>query len=107
LNNETKNRVGRVRGHCWTNCTGANRRCNQDRIIRGHSAGQNNSNAPAAGETALPKATPRAASNVQAMRTVSALEKNANGVWGAAKGSKGGTTSNVSVDFEGKVNPTK
>jgi hypothetical protein len=50
-----------------------------------NNAGQNNSNAPVA---------------------VSALQKDANGVW-RGKGSKGGTTSNVSVDFEGNVNPAK
>jgi hypothetical protein len=37
---------------------------------------------------------------------VTALQKDANGVW-RAKASKGGTTSDVSVDVEGNINPAK
>jgi hypothetical protein len=71
-----------------------------------NSAGQNNSNAPVAGRNSFTEGQAKSRIEGAGYTNVSALEKDANGVW-RGKGSKGGTTSNVSVDFEGNVNPAK
>jgi opacity protein-like surface antigen len=69
-------------------------------------AGQNNSNAPVAGRNSFTEGQAKSRIEGAGYTNVSALEKDANGVW-RGKGSKGGTTSNVSVDFEGNVNSAK
>jgi hypothetical protein len=71
-----------------------------------NSAGQNNSNAPVAGRNSFTESQAKSRIEGAGYTNVSALEKDENGVW-RGKGSKGGTTSNVSVDFEGNVNPAK
>jgi hypothetical protein len=71
-----------------------------------NSAGQNNSNAPVAGRNSFTEGQAKSRIEGAGYTNVSALQKDANGVW-RGKGSKGGTTSNVSVDFEGNVNPAK
>lgn len=71
-----------------------------------NSAGQNNSNAPVAGRNSFTEGQAKSRIEGAGYTNVSALEKDANGVW-RGKGSKGGATSNVSVDFEGNVNPAK
>ena len=71
-----------------------------------NSAGQNNSNAPVAGRNSFTEGQARSRIEGAGYTNVSALEKDANGVW-RGKATKGGATSNVSVDFEGNVNPAK
>jgi hypothetical protein len=71
-----------------------------------NSAGQNNSNAPVAGRNSFTEGQAKSRIEGAGYTNVSALQKDANGVW-RGKGSKGGTTNNVSVDFEGNVNPAK
>jgi hypothetical protein len=71
-----------------------------------NSAGQNNSNAPVAGRNSFTEGQAKSRIEGAGYTNVSALEKDANGVW-RGKGSKGGASSNVSVDFEGNVNPAK
>jgi opacity protein-like surface antigen len=70
------------------------------------SGGQNNSDAPVAGRNSFTEGQAKSRIEGAGYTNVSALEKDANGVW-RGKGSKGGATSNVSVDFEGNVNPAK
>src|SRR4029077_7423081 len=71
-----------------------------------NSAGQNNSNAPVAGRNSFTEGQAKSRIESAGYTNVSALQKDANGVW-RAQDSKGGTTGNVSVDFEGNVNPAK
>ena len=71
-----------------------------------NSAGQNNSNAPVAGRNSFTEGQARSRIEAAGYTNVSALQKDANGVW-RGKATKGGATSNVSVDFEGNVNPAK
>src|SRR5436189_682020 len=58
-----------------------------------NSPGQNNSNAPVAGRNSFTEGQAKS-------------KKDDNGVW-RGKASKGGSTSSVSVDFQGKVNAAK
>jgi hypothetical protein len=71
-----------------------------------NSAGQNNSTAPVAGRNSFTEGQAKTRIEGAGYKNVSALEKDANGVW-RGKGSKDGATINVSVDFEGNVNPAK
>lgn len=71
-----------------------------------NSAGQNNSNAPVAGRNSFTEGQAKSRIEGAGYTNVSALKKDENGVW-RGKASKGGATSNVSVDFEGNVNPAK
>jgi len=71
-----------------------------------NSAGQNNSNAPVAGRNSFTEGQAKSRIEGAGYTNVTALQKDANGVW-RGKATKGGATSNVSVDFEGNVNPAK
>ena len=71
-----------------------------------NSAGQNNSNAPVAGRNSFTEGQAKSRIEGAGYTNVSALQKDANGVW-RGKATKAGATSNVSVDFEGNVNPAK
>jgi hypothetical protein len=71
-----------------------------------NSSGQNNSNAPVAGRNSFTQGQAKSRIEGAGYTNVTALQKDPNGVW-RAKGSKGGTTSGVSLDFEGNVNPAK
>ena len=68
--------------------------------------GQNNSNAPVAGRNSFTESQAKSRIEGAGYTIVSALKKDDNGVW-RGKASKGGTTANVSVDFEGNINPVK
>ena len=68
--------------------------------------GQNNSNAPVAGRNSVTESQAKSRIEGAGYTIVSALKKDDNGVW-RGKASKGGTTANVSVDFEGNINPVK
>ena len=71
-----------------------------------NSPGQNNSNAPVAGRNSFTEGQAKSRIEGAGYSNVTALAKDDNGVW-RGKASKGGATSNVSVDFEGNVNPAK
>jgi opacity protein-like surface antigen len=68
--------------------------------------GQNNSNAPVAGRNSFTEGQAKSRIESAGYTNVSELKKDDNGVW-RGKASKGGSTANVSVDFEGNVNPAK
>src|SRR6476469_6805481 len=71
-----------------------------------NSSGQNNSNSPVAGRNSFTEGQAKSRIEGAGYTNVTALQKDANGVW-RAKGSKGGTISDVSLDFEGNINPAK
>ena len=71
-----------------------------------NSAGQNNSNAPVAGRNSFTESQAKTRIENAGYTKVTDLKKDENGVW-RGKGTKAGATSNVSVDFEGNVNPAK
>lgn len=71
-----------------------------------NSSGQNNSNAPVAGRNSFTEGQAKSRIEGAGYTNVTALQKDGNGIW-RAKASKGGTTSDVSVDFEGNINPAK
>jgi hypothetical protein len=71
-----------------------------------NSTGQNNSNAPVAGRNSFTEGQAKTRIENAGYTKVSDLKKDDNGVW-RGKGTKGGATSDVSVDFEGNVNPAK
>ena len=70
-----------------------------------NSSGQNNSNAPVAGRNSF---TEGQASKIEeaGFSNVSGLAKDDNGIW-RGKANKGGSSTNVSVDFQGNVNAAK
>ena len=71
-----------------------------------NSTGQNNSNAPVAGRNSFTEGQAKSRIEAAGYTKVTDLTKDENGVW-RGKASKGGATSNVSVDFEGNINPAK
>ena len=71
-----------------------------------NSAGQNNSNAPVAGRNSFTEGQAKSRIEKAGYTKVTDLKKDENGVW-RGKGTKSGATSDVSVDFEGNVNPAK
>jgi hypothetical protein len=71
-----------------------------------NSSGQNNSNAPVAGRNSFTEGQAKSKIEEAGYTNVSALKKDDNGVW-RGKAKKGGATSDVSVDFQGNVNPVK
>jgi hypothetical protein len=71
-----------------------------------NSPGQNNSNAPVAGRNSFTEGQAKSKIEEAGYTNVTALKKDDNGVW-RGKASKGSTSSNVSVDFQGNVNPVK
>jgi hypothetical protein len=67
-------------------------------------AGQNNSNAPVAGRNSFTEGQAKSKIEEAGYTKVSGLKKDDNGVW-RGKATKGGSSTSVSVDFEGNVNP--
>jgi hypothetical protein len=71
-----------------------------------NSSGQNNSNAPVAGRNSFTEGQAKSKIEGAGFSNVSELKKDDNGVW-RGKASKGGSSTDVSVDFQGNVNTTK
>ena len=69
-----------------------------------NSPGQNNSSAPVAGRNSFTEGQAKSKIEEAGYTTVTDLKKDYNGVW-RGKASKGGSSTSVSVDFEGNVNP--
>ena len=68
--------------------------------------GQNNSNAPVAGRNSFTEGQAKSKIEEAGYINVTGLQKDDNGVW-RGKASKGGASTNVSVDFQGNVNPVR
>ena len=71
-----------------------------------NSSGQNNSNAPVAGRNSFTEGQAKSKIEEAGYTNVTALKKDDNGVW-RGKAKKGSAASDVSVDFQGNVNPVK
>jgi hypothetical protein len=71
-----------------------------------NSSGQNNSNAPVAGRNSFTEGQAKSKIEKAGFTNVSALKKDDTGVW-RGKASKGGSSTDVSVDFQGNVNTAK
>jgi hypothetical protein len=71
-----------------------------------NSSGQNNSNAPVAGRNSFTEGQAKSKIEEAGYTSVSDLKKDDNGVW-RGKASKGGSSTNVSLDFQGNVNTAK
>jgi uncharacterized protein YdeI (BOF family) len=71
-----------------------------------NSSGQNNSNAPVAGRNSFTEGQAKSKIEGAGFTNVSALKKDDNGVW-RGKANKGGSSTAVSVDFQGNVNTAK
>jgi hypothetical protein len=69
-----------------------------------NSPGQNNSAAPVAGRNSFTEGQAKSKIEAAGYSSVTDLKKDDNGVW-RGKASKGGSSSSVSLDFEGNVNP--
>ena len=67
---------------------------------------ENNSNAPVAGRNSFTEDQAKERIAAAGFTAVSALKKDDNGVW-RGKATKAGAQSDVSVDFQGNVNPAK
>jgi hypothetical protein len=68
-----------------------------------NSSGQNNSNAPVAGSNSFTEGQAKTKIEGAGFTNVSELKKDDNGVW-RGKANKGGSSTDVSVDFQGNVN---
>jgi hypothetical protein len=71
-----------------------------------NSSGQNNSNAPLAGRNSFTEGQAKSKIEGAGYTNVSQLKKDDNGVW-RGKASKGGSSTVVSVDFQGNVNTAR
>ena len=71
-----------------------------------NSSGQNSSNAPVAGRNSFTEGQAKSKIEGAGFSNVSGLAKDDNGVW-RGKADKGGSSTGVSVDFQGNVNSTK
>lgn len=71
-----------------------------------NSTGQNNSSQPVAGANSFTEGQAKSKIEDAGYTNVTALKKDDNGVW-RGKASKGGASSNVSLDFQGNVNAAK
>jgi hypothetical protein len=71
-----------------------------------NSSGQNNSNAPVAGANSFTEGQAKSRIEGAGYSNVTDLKKDDNGVW-RGKAQKAGTTTGVSIDFQGNVNPAK
>jgi hypothetical protein len=69
-----------------------------------NSSGQNNSDAPVAGRNSFTEGQAKSKIEQAGYTKVTTLKKDNKGVW-RGKASKGGSSTSVSVDFEGNVNP--
>lgn len=68
--------------------------------------GVNNANRPVEGANSFTESQAKARLEAQGYSNITDLKKDDQGVW-RAKASKGGSTSNVSLDFQGNINPAK
>ncbi|KQW21451.1 hypothetical protein ASC80_10665 [Afipia sp. Root123D2] len=68
-----------------------------------NSSGQNNSNAPVEGRNSFTESQAKSRIEKAGYTNVTALKKDKDGIW-RGKAAKGGTTTNVTVDFQGNVN---
>jgi opacity protein-like surface antigen len=71
-----------------------------------NSPDQNNSDKPVAGRNSFTEGQAKSKIEDAGYTNVGELKKDDNGVW-RGKASKGGSSTNVSVDFQGNVNPAK
>ncbi|TPQ38004.1 hypothetical protein C2U70_09840 [Bradyrhizobium guangdongense] len=71
-----------------------------------NSSGQNNSDKPVAGANSFTEGQAKSKIEEAGYTNVTALKKDDNGVW-RGKASKGGSTADVSLDFQGNVNAAK
>jgi hypothetical protein len=71
-----------------------------------NSSGQNNSNAPVAGRNSFTEGQAKSKIEEAGFSNVSGLAKDDNGIW-RGKANKGGSSTNVSLDFQGNVNAAK
>ena len=71
-----------------------------------NSSGQKNSEAPVAGRNSFTEGQAKSKIEGAGYTGVSDLKKDDNGVW-RGKASKGGSSTQVSVDFQGNVNAAK
>lgn len=71
-----------------------------------NSSGQNNSNKPVSGANSFTESQAKSRIEGAGYTGVTSLKKDDNGVW-RAKASKGGTSSEISLDFQGNVNASK
>ena len=71
-----------------------------------NSSDKNNSNRPVAGANSFTEGQAKSRIEAAGFTNVTALKKDDNGVW-RGKASKGGSATDVSVDFQGNVNPAK
>ncbi|WP_426615283.1 hypothetical protein [Bradyrhizobium sp. McL0616] len=71
-----------------------------------NSSGQNNSNKPVSGANSFTESQAKSRIEEAGYTDVKSLKKDGNGVW-RAKASKGGSSSNISLDFQGNVNAAK
>ncbi len=67
---------------------------------------RNNSNAPVAGRNSFTEGQAKSRIEAAGYSDVSGLQKDKDGVW-RGKASKGGHQTEVSLDFQGNVNPIK
>ena len=71
-----------------------------------NSRGESNSNAPVAGRNSFTEGQAKSKLEGAGYTNVSELKKDDNGVW-RGKANKGGSSTAVSVDFQGNVNNAK
>jgi hypothetical protein len=71
-----------------------------------NSRGENNSNAPVAGRNSFTEGQAKSKIEGAGYTNVSELKEDDNGVW-RGKANKGGSSTSVSVDFQGNVNTAK
>ena len=71
-----------------------------------NSSGQNNSAKPVSGANSFTEGQAKSKIEEAGYTGISGLKKDDNGVW-RGKASKGGSATNVSVDFQGNVNAAK
>ena len=71
-----------------------------------NSSDQKNSNRPVAGANSFTEGQAKSRIEEAGYSAVSDLKKDDNGIW-RGKATKGGTTTNVSIDFQGNVNAAK
>jgi hypothetical protein len=68
--------------------------------------GQNNSNTPVAGANSFTEGQAKSKIEEAGYTNVTSLKKDDSGVW-RGKASKGGSITDVSLDFQGNVNPVR
>ena len=90
-------------GPAWAQNPPAADRPNNNAV---NSSGQNNSNKPVSGANSFTEGQAKSKIEQAGYTNVSGLKKDDNGVW-RGKASKGGTSTNVSLDFQGNVNAAK